>query len=273
MEDATRMQHFEASDGLRLAYVVDDFVDAWRDPRPVVLLHAAMGDALRYSAWVPVLAARHRVIRMDLRGHGRSQVPAQDSHLDMDRLVEDVCELMDHLGLDAAHFIGNSAGGYVAQNLALTHPQRVRSLALFGSPPGLKNSQATTWIPQVAEKGLRTFVTETIADRFDLANTAPERMQWFIDSCADNDPQFIMRFVALMASLEWGDQVHRIAVPTLVVIPGNETVGPASNYDVMRETMPDAEFVTLNGLPHNICDAVPERCAREALAFLERRFG
>jgi pimeloyl-ACP methyl ester carboxylesterase len=81
-----------------------------------------------------------------------------------------------------------------------------------------------------------------------------------------------MRFVGLMASLEWGEQVHRITAPTLVVIPGNETVGPASNYDVMRADMPDAEFVTFDGLPHNICDAVPRRCAKAALAFLERRF-
>ena len=179
---------------------------------------------------------------------------------------------MDELGLAKAHFVGNSAGGYVAQNLALTHPEKVTSLCLFGSPPGLKNSQASTWIPQVAEKGLRQFVTETIADRFDLANTAPERVQWFIDSCADNDPEYIMRFVGLMSSLEWGDQVHRITVPTLVVMPGNETVGPASNYDVMRDTMPDVTFVTLDGLPHNICDAVPRRCALEARRFLQARF-
>ena len=87
MEDASRMSHFEASDGVSLAYVVDDFTDTWADSQPLVLLHAAMGDALRYSAWVPHLAGHFRVIRPDLRGHGRSQVPPESPPLGMERLV------------------------------------------------------------------------------------------------------------------------------------------------------------------------------------------
>jgi 3-oxoadipate enol-lactonase len=84
------MERFAASDGIRLAYHIDDFTDPWTAPATLLLLHAAMGSAKRYHAWVPMLARHYRVVRMDLRGHGNSEVPPADRPLTLDRLVEDV---------------------------------------------------------------------------------------------------------------------------------------------------------------------------------------
>jgi 3-oxoadipate enol-lactonase len=159
-------QFIQTNDGIRIAYTIDDFTDPWRQAPTFLLLHAAMGSAKRWYAAVPALCRQYRVVRMDLRGHGDSQVPPEQPPLSMDRLVQDVCELLDHLGCGPAHIVGNSAGGYVAQNLAMTSPERVRSLMLFGSTPGLKNSQAHTWLPRVAREGLRNFLAATIDDRF-----------------------------------------------------------------------------------------------------------
>ena len=64
------VQHFNASDGLRLAYTIDDFTDPWLKSPTLLLLHAAMGHSRRYYAWVPRLCRHYRVVRMDLRGHG-----------------------------------------------------------------------------------------------------------------------------------------------------------------------------------------------------------
>ena len=81
---------FAASDGIKLAYYIDDYTDPWRKADTLLLLHAAVGHAKRFYAWVPGLCRHYRVIRMDLRGHGNSQVPPETSPLDMDRLVLDV---------------------------------------------------------------------------------------------------------------------------------------------------------------------------------------
>ena len=101
---------FAASDGLSLAYYIDDFTDPWKNAPMLLLLHAAMGSARRYFAWVPHLARDYRVVRLDLRGHGRSQAPPAEQKLTLDRLVLDVAELLDHLGVAQAHLVGNSAG-------------------------------------------------------------------------------------------------------------------------------------------------------------------
>ena len=267
----TEAQFFTASDGSRLAYYIDDFTDPWRKAPTLLLLHAAMGSARRYYAWVPRLCRDYRVVRLDLRGHGNSDVPPADAPLTLERLVTDVAELLDRLELGAPHIVGNSAGGYLAQQLAMTRPERVRSLMLFGSTPGLKNSQAPSWIPQIQAKGLRPFLAETIRDRFP-ADADPAHVEWFLDEAAKNDAAYIGKFVLLMASYDWGGEVGRIRCPTLVVVPGGETVGSIANYEPFRQ-LNDVEFRIYDGLPHNICDAVPDRCAEDVLEFLRRRFG
>jgi len=267
----TERARFTTSDGLNLAYYLDDFTDPWRRSATVLLLHAAMGSARRYFAWVPHLAREYRVVRLDLRGHGSSQVPPPEQPLALDRLVTDVAELLDHLGVESAHIVGNSAGGYLGQQLAMIRPTRVRSLALFGSTPGLKNSQAPSWIPQIQAKGLRGFLAETIADRLPK-DADPGLINWFLDEAGRNDPVYIAKFVLLMASYDWSGEVTRIRVPTLVVIPGGETVGSVANYEPFRR-LGDVEFRVYDALPHNICDAVPDRCAEDVRDFLRRRFG
>jgi pimeloyl-ACP methyl ester carboxylesterase len=264
------MQTFTASDGLRLAYYIDDFTDPWKPAPTVLLLHAAMGSARRWFGWIPHLARRYRVVRLDLRGHGASEVPPAGRELTLDRLLRDVVELIGHLGGGAVHVAGNSAGGYLGQQLAMTRPELVTSLALYGSTPGLKNSQAPSWIPQIEAKGIRGFLAQTIRDRLP-PEADPGHVEWFLDEAAKNDRGFIGKFVLLMASYDWSGEVERIRCPTLVVIPGAETVGTLENYEPFRR-LKDAEFQVYDGMPHNICDAVPDRCAGDLRDFLDRRF-
>jgi pimeloyl-ACP methyl ester carboxylesterase len=263
------MERFAASDGLSLAYRIDD---PQRASATLLLLHAAMGSAVRYDAWVPTLTPHYRVVRLDLRGHGHSARPPAEQPLVLERLVADVAELMDHLGGAPMHVVGNSAGGYLAQQLAMTQPRRVRSLALFASTPGLKNSNAARWIPEIQKKGLRAFLAETIHDRFPK-DADPARIEWFLNEAAKNDDAFICKFVALMSAQDWQDEVHKIGCPTLVVIPGAEPIGATTHYEPFRRQIKDVELTVYDGAPHNIGEAFPERCAATLLDFLRRKFG
>jgi 3-oxoadipate enol-lactonase len=261
---------FTASDGLRLAYHVDDFSDPWRKADTVLLLHSAMGSAKRFYGMVPALARRFRVVRLDLRGHGQSQVPPAEPPLTMERLVRDVLELLGELGVGQVHIVGNSAGGYIGQRLAIEHAEKVKSLSLFGSTAGLKRSQAREWLPRVEREGLRGFLAATIHER--LNDDQPGLIEWFLDEASKNDTPFIGRFIGLMTTLDWYDELHRIRCPTLIVYPGAESVGSTDNYDLMRKAIPDVTVKVYEGLPHNICDMVPDRCAADVLQFIEGRF-
>ena len=93
------MNKFRASDGLEIAYALDDYTDPWRTVETVILVHAAMGSSTRFHAWVPHLAGDFRVVRIDMRGHGETQVPGPDQ-LSQALLVADSVEepLLGFLG-------------------------------------------------------------------------------------------------------------------------------------------------------------------------------
>ncbi|MEV6691828.1 alpha/beta hydrolase [Micromonospora sp. NPDC051196] len=108
--------------GALLAY------DEVGDGSPVILLHAGIADRRMWREQVGALATRHRVIALDLRGYGESELPPTAfAHHD------DVAGLLDALGLTRAALVGCSFGGAVAIDTALAHPDRVSALALFGS--------------------------------------------------------------------------------------------------------------------------------------------
>jgi pimeloyl-ACP methyl ester carboxylesterase len=260
-------QTFRAGDGFQIAYRVDDFTDPWTTPQTMLLLHAAMGNMQRWFRWVPRLARQFRVVRMDLRGHGSSQMPAPNQPFSLDQLVADAIQLLDVVGSDAAHVVGNSAGGYVGQQLAIRHPERVRSLALYGSTPGLKHSPAQTWIPRIQKTGLKQFLAETIDDRFDAA-ADPQLVRWFIDQAGANDSAFIARFVGHMCTHDFMDQLPRIECPTLIVAAGRESIGHVSTYDRMHERIRGSKLVKYDVAVHNIGDQYPDRCVDDLLQFL-----
>ena len=89
------------------------------------------------SSWdeiAPGLAQRFRVLRLDLRGHGRSGRIEGDCTLD--DFVRDLLDVMDAAGVDKAHVVGFSLGGLIAQGIALSHPDRVDRLALISAVAG-----------------------------------------------------------------------------------------------------------------------------------------
>ncbi|HEX6644722.1 MAG TPA: alpha/beta fold hydrolase [Gemmatimonadales bacterium] len=95
---------------------------------PVVLIHGGFGDMRMWDGQFDVLAREYRVLRYDHRGFGRS--PAPDTAYSP---VRDLVALLDRLGMDDAHLVGNSLGGALAITFALLHPERTRSVTVVAS--------------------------------------------------------------------------------------------------------------------------------------------
>jgi 3-oxoadipate enol-lactonase len=263
------MESFTTSDGLKLRYAVDDYTDPWARKDTLVMLHAAMGSSRRFYAWVPHLARDFRVVRMDMRGHGESAAPAGDQ-LEFERLERDVTELLDHLGIESAHLAGASAGGIIAQGVAIRDPQRVKTLASFAAVPGMKNSKTdrTGWLKSIRSKGIAGFLRETIADRIAIDRVEPGFVDWFIEESARTDVETLARFVPMMVQIDLVPDLRRIRCPVLVVVPGADPILSVYEYRLIERQIPDCEFVVYEGMPHNITDEIPDRCAKELRRFL-----
>ena len=263
------MPKFNTSDGLGISYVIDDYTDPWRQNDTLVMLHAAMGSARRFYAWVPHLARDFRVVRMELRGHGASDIPGP-TQLTFERLTKDVVELLDQLGVEQAHLMGSSAGAFVSQSVAANYPQRIKTLACFAATPGMKKGKTdyTSWVTRIGAKGVAAFLRETIADRVDVSTVEPGFVDWFIAESARAPVEVLARIVPLMASMDLSPELPKIKCPTLVVVPGGDPIHGVEEYRVLEQLIPDCEFVVYEGMPHNITDAVPDRCAEELKRFL-----
>jgi len=103
----------------------------------VVLLHGFTGSVESMEELARRLRARHRVVRVDLVGHGSSDAPEQLDPYRMERCAAQLARVAQALRLGAAHWLGYSMGGRVALAVAAWHPERVRSLCLVGASAGL----------------------------------------------------------------------------------------------------------------------------------------
>ncbi len=263
------MKEFKTSDGLRLRYVVDDYTDPWRPASTVVMIHAAMGSSRRFYAWVPRLARDFRVVRLDVRGHGESEVPGPNQ-LSFERLVLDVKELLEHLNIGSAHLVGSSAGAIVAQGFAIRCPERVATLASYAATPGMKigKQDYAGWVSRIGTSGVAGFLRATIKDRFNLDTVDPGFVDWFVTESARTPVDVLARMVPMMAAVDLVSDLHKISCPVLCVVPGGDPIHPVSEYRLLEELIADCEFVVYDGLPHNITDAVPDRCAEDLHRFL-----
>jgi pimeloyl-ACP methyl ester carboxylesterase len=96
---------------------------------PVLLVSGLGAPAIGWALQVAALSARYRVITLDNRGVGESDMPPADTYATA-QLADDAAALLRHLGVARAHVVGASMGGTVAQEMAIRHPRLVRSLVL-----------------------------------------------------------------------------------------------------------------------------------------------
>ncbi len=115
-----------------------EVVDAAGPPGAPVLVavHGFGGGLVDFVDHLPVLTQTHRVVLVDLRGHGASDAPTDPAGYGIDLFVVDVLAVVDALGIGGFRILGHSMGGVVARRLALVAPERVDALILMDTWPG-----------------------------------------------------------------------------------------------------------------------------------------
>jgi 3-oxoadipate enol-lactonase len=221
-----------------------------------LLLIMGLGATLEWWARVtPTLAARYRTILLDNRGVGRSDVPP--GPYSIPQMADDAAAVMNAAGVDTAHVFGASMGGMIAQELALRHPSRVRSLILgctacggaqvvpAGREVGAKLSARASmtraeamWamVPHIFDAGTpRDMVAEDIATR--------------LKSTVTNDGYFAQ----LQAIRAWSgthDRLGTIAMPTLVIHGESDELVPPENGRIVARAIPGSQLVMIPHASH-----------------------
>jgi pimeloyl-ACP methyl ester carboxylesterase len=216
---------------------------------PPLLLH--LGAGCDSSVWdeagyLEPLAGSYRCILFDHRGHGESDKPRGIEANHIDRYVDDVVALLDHLKIESTSFWGYSAGIDVGLKLAYDHPSRIRSLVGSGglghtTPEDLAQFVAKR-VPELQEHGW-----EKMLDRFDTQESEPVP-GWMKERIRATDVQ---QFIdSLRAAPGWDDweALPRISAPTLFITGELEDPHDGTGDGVSR--MPNGRRVRLAGQGH-----------------------
>ncbi|MBI2215984.1 MAG: alpha/beta hydrolase [Candidatus Rokubacteria bacterium] len=159
----------------------------------------------------------------------------------------------------------------MAQWLAITRPERVAKLALFSTTPGFSyhtpEARVETWIPMIRARGVDGLLGETVAARVDPNRVDRGFIRWMLAEAGRMDREFTARFLDAMVTLDLGDRVHGIKAPTLIVVGGADTVNRRDGWAALRR-IPNHRWIEYEGLPHNITNGAPERCATDLRSFL-----
>jgi pimeloyl-ACP methyl ester carboxylesterase len=229
---------------------------AWYDEGsgPAVLL--VMGLAYPAAAWhrqVPALARAHRVITVDNRGAGATGL-VPGAPYTVETMTEDLLAVLDAAGEDRAHVVGISMGGLLAQELALSSPERCLTLTLVSTHPGVAHG---VW-PQEVQDFLTARLTMPAEERaaFSLPfNYAPGTARELVAEdlrvreAGTAGPE---GYAAQGGTATWSgwDRLPSLAVPTLVLHGAQDRLVVPANGELLAARIPGARLVLVEGANH-----------------------
>lgn len=238
---------------------------------PVLLLH---GSALSRSIWrglgyVKVLEPEFSTLRMDLRGHGRSDKPHEPSAYSMEAMLSDVQGVLESTGHTSVHIVGYSFGARVGLSLAARAPHTVRSLTMLGGTHAIEAGQLAAlffdgYLEVLKAGDMDGFIAGMEADGGTLD---PATRLAF----ATNDP---LALAAYFEATETGPGIsemllQQVHTPTLLMT-GTRDRPRIDHSRTMASLMPDARLVELPGRTHGGTLFPPAPILDELLPFLRR---
>jgi pimeloyl-ACP methyl ester carboxylesterase len=240
----------------------------------VVCVHGLGGTS---NTWTPVMAAlaRHRVVRVDLPGSGRSQ--RVEGELSIQRYVDALLETCQRLDIARAHWLGHSMGTIVCQHVAAAHPKRVASVALFGPLIAPADAARTAMKARAARaRGGAAAMQEITEGLLDAALSADTRQRQPLavalvrESLLRQDAEGYARSCEALASAP-AAAVESIEAPVLLVTGDEDGVAPPQAVRAMAERFHRARSTRVVVLPkcgHWTPVERAEDCQRELREFL-----
>jgi pimeloyl-ACP methyl ester carboxylesterase len=221
------------------------------------------GDLPGWRRNIPTLATRHLVIAYDHRGNGRSPMP--DEPVTMATFVDDAMAMLDEAGADRAHLYGQSFGGMVAIEAALTHPDRVRSLVLACTHAGPRRAtHAAARAPKARPYEL------LYSERFvrDHPDHVAEDLRVGAAGPREQPHARRRQWEAMQAWDAW-DRLGDIACPTLVLHGTEDRLVPVENARRLASAVPGARLTLLEGAGHLYHSEQAEAADAAVLDFLD----
>lgn len=269
------MPHIITDDGVRLAY------EEAGSGTPVVFVHEFAGDMASWEPQLRTFGQRYRAIAFNARGYPPSDVPPTPAGYSQDRARLDILAVLDGLGLEQAHIVGLSMGGFATLHFGIHHGDRALSLTVagcgYGAEPDKREQfrkEANATADLIERDGIQAFAdTYSLGPtRVQFQNKNPRGWAEFRDQLAGHSAlgsANTMRGVqAERPSLfDLKEAMAGIVAPTLV-LTGDEDWPCLLPGVLMKETIPSAALVVMANCGHTINIEEPDAFNAIVLDFL-----
>ncbi len=241
---------------------------------PVLLVSGADSHCTRWTPALiePLQALGHRVVRYDHRDSGLSSKVPSDMGYNLNDLADDALAVLEAHGVERAHIIGRSMGGMVGQVLALDHAERVATLTIACSTPGLGDERLPVAADWLLERMTERLFTGPPRDEADRAAWIVEQDEWFAGSRHALSTASRLVIAAAEVARCWYpesghgaavgvspsrlDRLGEIGVPTLVVHGTADPVFSVEHAVALADGIPEAELWLVEDLGHELPDGL-----------------
>lgn len=253
------MPTIKTDDGISLYY------EEAGSGKPLLFVHEFAGDHRSWEPQVRALSRRYRCITYNARGWPPSDVPDDAARYSQDRARDDVLAVLDGLGIDKAHIVGLSMGGFAALHFGLAYPERALSLLVAGCGYGAEReqrdrfrSEADFIAGKLREDGMEAFAAKYSLGptRVQFLNKDPRGFAEFATQLADHSAigaahtqQEIQKERPSIYDLE--PQMRKLTVPTLIVTGDEDWPCLAPNV-FMKQVIPSAALVVVPNTGHTV---------------------
>ena len=242
----------------------------------IVFAHGLLWSGRMYDKQVEHFKSNYRCITFDFRGQGQSQV-TKDGY-DMDSLTKDTIALFDALKIEKCHFVGLSMGGFIAQRIAINHPERLLSVSLLetsADPEDPKNVpeygkllKASRWLgmKRVSQKVMPIMFGSTFLA---AKERKADRKEWLSMLQSNRKNGTIRATTGVIDREGTYEQLGDIQMPTLIIVGDEDAATPYAKSERMHFAIDGSKLAVIKGAGHTSTVEEPKQVNRVLSQFLD----
>ena len=248
-------------DTLEMHYTDDNFTDPWRTPETVVLQHGHGKNLKLWYGWLPHLVGQFRVIRLDARGLGESSRPPEGYPWSLEGFAGDIKKFLDVMGLEKVHLIGETLGGTMCLRFASLYPERLKSVAVCGSPYWQPTDFIREQRDKVVTDGVGPWVEAGMARHLDPEHADPGHEKWYYEQMAATDKRVLIEILSYLIGQDWSHMLPEISAPALIMVSEEVHKRTPDRSEGMQKMIPNCKLKVFEGYTGYVQHAYPELCA------------
>jgi 3-oxoadipate enol-lactonase len=250
------------------------YYESHGEGEPLLCVMGLAADTMSWALQVPAWSERFRTIIFDNRDVGQSAYVTED-YVTAD-MAADAIGLADELGLDSFHLLGVSMGGTIAQEIALTAPDRVRTLTLvvtFGGAGRWGVEKGRLWKKDAAGKSREDMIDELLLlclseQTFENEGMCTFLKQMMLSNPHPQQPEGFARQLAASSAHEVRDRLGELTMPTHVIGAEEDVLVPVWKSKELARLIPGAKLTVIEGAAHGVNLERAEDFNRLVLEFL-----